>query len=181
LSTTDKLFEKLVLRTAQKQYHSMKFQCMRLADHVTLNFNNKMSTAAVFLDIEKAFGTTWNSVLQYKLSELEFSTSPIKLIASFSSLTENLKSFLRQKKYGQECLKVPSMSQYCTFYIKRCLCGTWNSSFSFHRRYLYLHEREKWSSCPLQTAKRPHCSEGVLWALEHKVYWKQNSADLFFL
>jgi hypothetical protein len=28
---------------------------MKLADHVTLNFNIKMSMAAVFLDIEKAF------------------------------------------------------------------------------------------------------------------------------
>jgi hypothetical protein len=28
--------------------HSMMLQCMRLADHVTLNFNNNMSTAAVF-------------------------------------------------------------------------------------------------------------------------------------
>jgi retron-type reverse transcriptase len=43
---------------------------MRLADHVTLNFNNKMSTAAVFLDIEKAFDTTWHTGLLYKLSKL---------------------------------------------------------------------------------------------------------------
>jgi hypothetical protein len=33
--------------------HSTTLQCMRPADHVILNFNNKMSTAAVFLDIEK--------------------------------------------------------------------------------------------------------------------------------
>jgi hypothetical protein len=32
---------------------------MRLADHVILNFNKK-STAAVFLDIEKAFDTAWH-------------------------------------------------------------------------------------------------------------------------
>jgi hypothetical protein len=56
---------------------------MRLADHVTLNFNNNMSMAAVFLDIKKTFHTTWHSSLLYKLSELEFSTSIIKLIASF--------------------------------------------------------------------------------------------------
>jgi hypothetical protein len=56
---------------------------MRLADHVTLNFNNNMSTAVVFLDIEKAFDTTWLSGLRYKLSELEFLTGLIKLIASF--------------------------------------------------------------------------------------------------
>jgi hypothetical protein len=58
---------------------------MRLTDHVTFNFNNKMFTAAVFLDIEKAFDTTWHSGLLYKLSKLEFSTCLIKLIGSFLS------------------------------------------------------------------------------------------------
>jgi hypothetical protein len=56
---------------------------MRLADHGTLNFNTDMSTPAVFLDIEKAFVTTWHSGLLYKLLELEFPTSLVKLIASF--------------------------------------------------------------------------------------------------
>jgi hypothetical protein len=45
--------------------HSTALQCMRLTDHVTLNFNNNMSTAAVFLDIEKAFDTTWHNGLLY--------------------------------------------------------------------------------------------------------------------
>jgi hypothetical protein len=44
-----------------------------------------MSTATVFLDVEKAFDTTWHSGLLYKLSKLEFSTSLIKLIGSFLS------------------------------------------------------------------------------------------------
>jgi hypothetical protein len=52
---------------------------------MTLNFNNKMSTAAMFLDIEKAFDTTWHSGLLYKLSKLEFSTNLIKLIGSVLS------------------------------------------------------------------------------------------------
>jgi hypothetical protein len=38
--------------------HSTTLQCMWLMDYVTLNFNNKMSMAAVFLDIEKVFDTT---------------------------------------------------------------------------------------------------------------------------
>jgi hypothetical protein len=42
-----------------------------------------MSTAAVFLDIEKAFDTTWHPGLLYKLSKLQFSTSLIKLIGSY--------------------------------------------------------------------------------------------------
>jgi len=53
--------------------------------HVTLNFNHNMSTAAVFLDIEKAFDTTWHSGLPYKLPKLRFSSSLIKLISSFLS------------------------------------------------------------------------------------------------
>jgi hypothetical protein len=44
-----------------------------------------MSTAAVFLDIEKAFNTTWHPGLLHKLSELEFSNSLIKPISSFIS------------------------------------------------------------------------------------------------
>jgi retron-type reverse transcriptase len=58
---------------------------MRLTDHVTLNFNNKMSAAAVFLDFEKPFDTTWHSDLLHKFSKLEFSTNLIKLIGSFLS------------------------------------------------------------------------------------------------
>jgi hypothetical protein len=44
-----------------------------------------MSTAVVFLDIEKAFDTTWHYGLLYKLSKLEFSTNLIKLLGSFLS------------------------------------------------------------------------------------------------
>jgi hypothetical protein len=88
LSTTDKLYEKIILNIVQKhieersllnasQYgfrarHSMTLQCMRLRGHVPLNFNNKMSAAAVFLDIEKVFDTTWHSGLLYKLSKWNF-------------------------------------------------------------------------------------------------------------
>jgi hypothetical protein len=38
--------------------HSTTLQCIRLTDYVILNFNK--STAAIFLDIEKAFDTTWH-------------------------------------------------------------------------------------------------------------------------
>jgi hypothetical protein len=56
---------------------------MRLTGHVTLNLNSDMSMAAVFLDIEKDFYTIWHLGLLYKLSELKFSISLIKLISSF--------------------------------------------------------------------------------------------------
>jgi hypothetical protein len=38
-----------------------------------------MSTAAVFSDIEKAFDTTWQPGLLYRLSKLQFSNNLIKL------------------------------------------------------------------------------------------------------
>jgi hypothetical protein len=38
---------------------------------------------AVFLDIEKAFDTTWHTSLLYKLSKLEFSINLIKIVSSF--------------------------------------------------------------------------------------------------
>jgi hypothetical protein len=52
---------------------------------VTIKFNNKMSTAAVLLDIEKAFDSTWHPGLLCKLSKLEFSTNLINLLGSFLS------------------------------------------------------------------------------------------------
>jgi hypothetical protein len=58
---------------------------MRLTDHVTLIFNIKISTSGVFLDIEKAFDTTWYTGLQCKLSKLEFLINLIKLISYFLS------------------------------------------------------------------------------------------------
>jgi hypothetical protein len=121
LSTTGKLFEKDILKIFQRHTeekdllnasqfsfrarHSTTLQCMRLTDHVSLNFNSKMSTAAVFLDIEKAFNKTCHPGLLYKLSNLEFSTSLIQLISSFSR-KENSESrwkvkYLRQEKCNQ--------------------------------------------------------------------------------
>jgi hypothetical protein len=58
---------------------------MNLTDHVTLNFNNNMSTAAVFFDIKKAFDITWHSWLLYKLSKLGFSSNLKRPISSYLS------------------------------------------------------------------------------------------------
>jgi hypothetical protein len=108
LPTTGKLFEKVILEFRKKHIdekgllnasqsglrarHSTTLQLMKLTDHVTLNFNNKISTAAVFLDIEKAFDTTWHSGLLYKMSKFEFSTRLNQLISSFLS-ERKFKSF----------------------------------------------------------------------------------------
>jgi hypothetical protein len=73
LSSTGKVFEKVILEIVKRHIeekillngsqfgfcarHSTTLQCIGLVDNVTLNFNNYMSTAVVFLDIEKAFLT----------------------------------------------------------------------------------------------------------------------------
>jgi hypothetical protein len=101
LSTTGKLFEKVILNALQKHIdergminasqlgfracHSTTLQYLRLTDYVTRIFNNKMSSAALFLDIKKAFDATWHTGLLYKLSKLEFSINLIKLLSSFLS------------------------------------------------------------------------------------------------
>jgi hypothetical protein len=99
LSTRGKLFEKVILKIIQRHIqergllnasqfgfracHSTTLQCMRLTDHISLNFNNNMFTATVFLDIEKDVVTTWNLGLLCKLSKLKFSISLIKHISFF--------------------------------------------------------------------------------------------------
>jgi hypothetical protein len=101
LSTTGKPFEKNILKIVQthieekgllnvsrlgfRASHSTTLQCIWLSDQVTLNFNNNISTAAVFLDIEKTFDTTWHVVLLYNLHPLQFSINLVKLIISFFS------------------------------------------------------------------------------------------------
>jgi hypothetical protein len=74
-----------LLNASQFDYrtrHNTTLHCMRKADHVNLNFNNKMSAAVVFFDIEIAFFTTWHTGLLYIL---KFSNSLFNLICSFLS------------------------------------------------------------------------------------------------
>jgi hypothetical protein len=77
--------------------------------------------AAVYLDIEKAFDTTWHHDFLYKLSNLKFSISLIKLISSFLSQrkfrvsVEGEMSSPRDIQAG--VLQIPSGPQYCTVYI----------------------------------------------------------------
>jgi hypothetical protein len=82
------IFEKVILKIVQRHIeergllnasqfgfharHSTALQCVRLTDHIALKFNNSMSTAAVFLDIEKAFDTIWHLAVLYKVSRLKF-------------------------------------------------------------------------------------------------------------
>jgi hypothetical protein len=97
ISATGKQFEKVILRIAQRHIekdnvqsachfysrarHSTTVQCIRRTDHVTLNISDNLSMAEVSLNIKKAFGTTWHPGLLYKVSELDFSSTLIKLIS----------------------------------------------------------------------------------------------------
>jgi hypothetical protein len=99
LSSTGKVYEKVILEIVKRHigeknllnasqfvfyaHHSTTLQCMWLTDHVTLNFKINVSTAAVFLNIGKAFDTTWHPCLLYNLPKLKCSNNLIKLISSF--------------------------------------------------------------------------------------------------
>jgi hypothetical protein len=107
---------------------------MRLADHVTLNFNANVSTAALFLDIAKACDTTWHSGLLYKLSELEFSTSFIKVI---SFLTDRKLEVLVEGELSTPRKIAAGMLQGSI--LSR---GNWNASCTVLGRYQYLRDRE---------------------------------------
>jgi hypothetical protein len=70
--TTGKIIQKVIKRHIEMRdlhnasqfgfhaRHSTALQCMRLTDHLTLNLNNNMFMAAVFLDFGKAFDRTWH-------------------------------------------------------------------------------------------------------------------------
>jgi hypothetical protein len=84
----------IITYTKRKLNYYKLFNMSNNVDQNVKNFNNNMSTAVVFLDIEKAF-ETWHLGLLYKLSTLQFSMSLIKLISSFL-FSEKIRSFSRR-------------------------------------------------------------------------------------
>ena len=63
--------------------HSTSLQLARIIDLIVTGFNKRDSTIAVFLDIEKAFDTTWINGLIYKLIQTQISAPLIKLISTY--------------------------------------------------------------------------------------------------
>jgi hypothetical protein len=77
-STTGQIFVNIIVKIVERHIqvgdllnasqfslparHSTTLLCMSLTNHVALNFNSNMSTAEVFLDIEKDVDTTWRLV-----------------------------------------------------------------------------------------------------------------------
>jgi retron-type reverse transcriptase len=68
-----------------RAHHSTTHQLVRLTDTVTSGFNLNMKTAAIFLDISKAFDKVWHEGLILKLILFKYPPSMIFLIQSFLS------------------------------------------------------------------------------------------------
>ena len=99
LSVLGKTFERLlyrrilsfVLRTAVIPAEQFGFvptrsttqQTVRLAEHIATGFNTHLSTLAIFLDIQKAYDSTWHSGLFYKLQVFNFPLALQNIIRSF--------------------------------------------------------------------------------------------------
>jgi hypothetical protein len=154
--------------------HTTARHCTALEDHVTLYFNNNMSTTAVFFEIEKKFDTILHSGLLYKLSELEQSTCLIMLSAPFLAnrkfevLVEDEFSTSRETAAG--CLKVSSCPCTLQLHINDAPPPPW------HLNHLALFADD---TAIYETYARNinflFWSEFVVWALEHNDQWKENS------
>lgn len=99
LTSLSKILEKVILRRiidfsehanifqneqfGFRQRHSTIHQLVRVTELISKGFNKKRSTAAVFLDIQKAFDTVWHDGLFYKLIQLGIPKYLIKFIKSY--------------------------------------------------------------------------------------------------
>jgi hypothetical protein len=97
LSSISKLFEKTIynrliealdgkLRNDQhgfRQKHSTIHQLTRLTEDITMGFNKRKSTGAIFLDAEKAFDTVWHEGLLHKLTTLNIPNYLILIVQSY--------------------------------------------------------------------------------------------------
>jgi hypothetical protein len=153
---------------------------MRLTDYVT--FNNNMSMAAAFLDIEKAFHTTWHLGLLYKLPKLQILANLTKLISSFLSnrnsratvagvlsTTQRIKAGAPQgfflaptlcSLYVNDASQIPEVhlalfAEDTCIYVCMYVC-------------MYVCNRPQRRLCSRKATMRPHCNGGVMQAQEHK-------------
>jgi len=62
---------------------STTHQLLRLTEYISSGFEMKQSTVATFLDISKAYDTTWHTGLVYKLIKMEVPGDLVKIIKSF--------------------------------------------------------------------------------------------------
>jgi hypothetical protein len=143
-----------------------------LTDHVTLNFNNNMSAATVLLDTETAFDTTWHTGLLYKLSELQFSMSLIKLIRYFHSQRKSRISIEGemstpkdiQTGVPQDSVLSPTLYSLYKWHAPNTSCL---SRFLCWRHH-YICDRPQRGLYYQTPAARCQCYWDVVWALEPK-------------
>lgn len=65
--------------------HSAELQALRLKLDIEKNLKEKRITAALFIDLTKAFDKTWHSGLQQKMKQLHINPRLIKLVSWFLS------------------------------------------------------------------------------------------------
>jgi hypothetical protein len=137
LPTTGKLFEKVILQLLKnhtedkgllnasqfgfRAHHSTTLQLLRLTDHVTLNFNNAMSTAAVFLTLKKPLIPHGTQACYISYQNLNSRPDWYSWLALFSQ-NKNLEFWLkakcpRQEKCKQGCHKVRSYPLLCIIFM----------------------------------------------------------------
>jgi hypothetical protein len=63
--------------------HSTFLQLARLVERINRNFGEKRLTGPVFLDVAKAFDTSWIDSLHYKLTLLKFQCYIVHTISSY--------------------------------------------------------------------------------------------------
>jgi hypothetical protein len=145
---------------------------MRLTYHLTLNFNNNMSTAVVFLEVERAFDTTWHLGLLYKLSKLKFSISLVKVISSFLSQRKFRVSVDSEMSTPRDIqARVPQGSilpPHCTVCLYMIPPDTWCLSRSLCWWHLYICDKPHRRLCSQKAAARSQCCWDLMWALENK-------------
>jgi len=101
LSTLGKIYERVLLNRLMEFVEERKLipeeqfgfmagcstthQLLRLMESITEGFQTRQTTIAVFLDISKAYDTTWHTGLIYKLIGMGLPGDLIKIIESFLS------------------------------------------------------------------------------------------------
>lgn len=66
-----------------RRKHSTVHALLNLTEKITAGFNRKLTTIALFLDIEKAFDTVWFNGLVFKLINLKFPEYLTRLISNY--------------------------------------------------------------------------------------------------
>lgn len=95
----DELEEKAIIPNEQfgfRHGHSTEGQALRLAENIYHNLEQRNFTAALFMDISKAFDKVWHDGIIVKLKEFDISQQIISLIATF------LRDRTFQVRFGKE-------------------------------------------------------------------------------